>query len=201
MASSAAAATLRGSGGISVNGSTVIPTSTVFKGDRIETAPNSAVTLSSNGSSVLVEQNSSLIFNGENVSFTTGGAIVKTTQGMVAKFQRIVITPGQSASRFQMLQMGNVLRVAALEGNLSIFDGRGGEIALNSGKQVDIPLGDKDKDDKAATDSPLPDSAAAGKVIYQTTTGPAVAGIGGVIAVALISMLAANQKAVSPSGP
>src|SRR5437868_13291053 len=90
MASSAAAAILRGNGGISVNGSAVTPTSTVFKGDRIDIAPNSTVTLSTNGSSVLVEQNSSLIFNGENVSFTSGGAIVKTAQGMVAKFQRVV---------------------------------------------------------------------------------------------------------------
>ncbi|MCU1285745.1 MAG: hypothetical protein JWO13_2095 [Acidobacteriales bacterium] len=197
---STTAAMLRGSGGVSVNGSTVTPTSTVFKGDVIETAPNSVATLSTNGSSILVEQNSSLVFNGENVSFSNGAATVKTTQGMTAKFRCVSITPAQSASRFQLLQMGNMLRVSALEGNLAVLDGRGGAIALASGKEVDIPLDDKD-DKGAVADSPNTPNPVGPNIVYQSTRGPAIAGTAGVITVALTAMLAATQHAVSPSGP
>ena len=198
------AAMLHGNGSVSVNGNAVMPTSTVFTGDRIETAPNSALTLTTNGSSVLVGQNSSLIFNGETVSFSMGSAVVKTTQGMVAKFQRVVITPGQSATRFQLLQKGNMLTVAALEGNLSIFDGRGGEIALSSGKQVDIALDNKDRDDKTAggdvqnptpTPTPAPDPNTSGIMAGM------IAGSGAVMGVALTAILSMTQKPVSPSGP
>src|SRR5437879_10445853 len=81
---SASAATLYGSGRVSVNGNAVMPTTTVFGGDLIETAPNAVANLTMNGSSILVGQNSSLVFNGQGVSFASGAAVLQTSQGMAA---------------------------------------------------------------------------------------------------------------------
>src|SRR5436309_3365646 len=96
-----AAAVLHGSGGVSVNGGAVTPTTTVFAGDHIDTAPDSAANLSMNGSSVLVNQSSSLIYSGQSMNFTAGGATIKTEQAMGAKFQRVTITPSQSVAKYQ----------------------------------------------------------------------------------------------------
>src|SRR5882757_5374130 len=146
-----AAATLHGNAGVSVNGNAVTPTSTVFGGDRIETAPNSAASLTMNGSSVLVGQNSNLVYNGQSVSFASGGAVVQTSQGMSAKFDRVDITPNQASAKFRLEQKGNILTVSALEGNVSIANGTK-NLALNAGQQVDIDLKAQDRSKSAGNE-------------------------------------------------
>src|SRR4051812_20211528 len=136
---SAAAATLHGNGGVSVNGNPVMPTTTVFGGDVIETASNSAANLTMNGSSVLVGQNSSVVFNGQGVSFASGGAVLQTSQGMPAQFHGVTVTPSQAAAKFKLQQKGHTLNVAALEGNLTIANGTN-SFALPAGKSVDVNL-------------------------------------------------------------
>jgi hypothetical protein len=210
----AAAATLHGNGGVSVNGNAVTPTSTVFGGDRIETAPNSAASLTMNGSSVLVGQNSNLIYNGPNVSFAAGGAAVQTSQGMAAKFDHVAITPNQPSAKFRFQQNGSMLTVVAMEGSLSIVNGTK-NLALNAGQQVDIDLNAKDAR-KAAGDepglsnagtsgtgagSPAPQGGSGGGASTLSTTGSALAASGAVIGVAIAGIIAVSQKAISPSGP
>src|SRR5437016_969698 len=81
-----AAGMLRSNGGVSVNGSPVTPVTTVFAGDRIETAPKAVGSVSVNGSSLLLEENSSVVFNGQDMDFYCGGGTVQTTQGMSARY-------------------------------------------------------------------------------------------------------------------
>jgi hypothetical protein len=185
---SAAAATLHGNGGVSVNGNPVMPTTTVFGGDVIETAPNAAANLTMNGSSVLVGQSSSVVFNGQSVSFASGGAVLQTSQGMAAQFHSVTITPSQPAAKFKLQQKGHTLNVAALEGNLSIVNGTS-SIGLAAGKSVDINL-----------DAPTQDSS--GKTATATNvSGGLIAGAGAVVAVAVAGIVAVSQKPVSPAGP
>jgi hypothetical protein len=183
---SAAAATLHGNGGVSVNGNPVMPTTTVFGGDMIETAPNAAANLTMNGSSVLVGQNSSVVFNGQGVSFASGGAVLQTSQGMAAQFKSVTITPSQPAAKFKLQQKGHTLNVAALEGNLSIVNGTS-NLSLAAGKSVDINLDAPQGSNTAATSADL--------------TGGLIAGAGAVVAVAVAGIVAVSQKPVSPSGP
>jgi hypothetical protein len=203
-----AAATLHGNGGVSVNGNAVTPTSTVFGGDRIETAPNSAASLTMNGSSVLVGQNSNLIYNGPSVSFASGGAAVQTSQGMGAKFDHVAITPNQPSAKFRFQQNGTMLTVVAVEGSLSIANGTK-NLALNAGQQVDIDLNAKDRK-KAGADEPGSSSTDAQgsstnpnptPVDNGNVTGTMIAGAGAVIGVAIAGIVAVSQKAISPSGP
>jgi hypothetical protein len=185
---SAAAATLHGNGGVSVNGNPVMPTTTVFGGDMIETAPNAAANLTMNGSSVLVGQNSSLVFNGQGVSFASGTAVLQTSQGMAAQFHSVTITPSQPSAKFKLQQRGHTLNVAALEGNLSIVNGIS-SFDLTAGKSIDIDLNAKD------SDSGVPQPA------DSTNAGGIIAGAGAVLAVAIAGIVAVSQKPVSPAGP
>jgi hypothetical protein len=183
---SAAAATLHGNGGVSVNGNPVMPTTTVFGGDQIATAPNAAANLTMNGSSVLVGQNSSLVYNGQGVNFTSGSATLQTTQGMAAQFHSVTITPNQPLAKFKLQQKGNTLNVAALEGNLSIAKGTS-SFALPAGKSMDINL------DEPPQGGNIPSSS--------TISGGLIAGLGAVAAAAITGIVAVSQKPVSPSGP
>jgi len=209
----AAAATLHGNGGVSVNGNAVTPTSTVFGGDRIETAPNSAANLTMNGSSVLVGQNSNLVYNGPTVSFASGGAAVQTSQGMAAKFDHVAITPNQPSAKFRFQQNGNMLTVVAMEGSLSIVNGTK-NLALNAGQQVDIDLNAKDARKAAGDEIGSSNTSTSGtgagspaqggssqSASNFTTTGSILAASGAVMGVAIAGIVAVSQKAISPSGP
>jgi hypothetical protein len=202
-----AAATLHGSGGVSVNGNPVTPTSTVFGGDRIETAPNSAASLTMNGSSVLVGQNSNLVYNGQSVSFASGGAVVQTSQGMSAKFDHVDITPNQASAKFRLEQKGHILTVSALEGNVSIANGTK-HLALNAGQQVDIDLNAQVQKKSAGTELDSSNTGASGTADSQTvlipgdnTAGTMIAAGGAVAAVAIAGIVAVSQKPISPNGP
>jgi hypothetical protein len=215
------AAMLHGAGGVSVNGSAVMQTSTVFSGDTIETAPNSSASLSMSGSSVLVTEKSSLVFNGRDVSFASGGGIVKTAQGFSARFWQVNVSPAKSTARFQLLQKGNVLNVAALEGDVSILNGNK-SIALQAGQSVDIPLVEQEQKGRkragAAQDSNQ--GGGVGSANSSTATGApeppqgggtagsawdvnkgVIAGSISVSAVAITGILLVTHKPISPSGP
>jgi hypothetical protein len=197
------AATLHGNGGVSVNGNAVMPITTVFGGDRIETAPNSAASLTMNGSSVLVGQNSNLIYNGPGVSFSSGRGVIQTSQGLGAKFAGVAITPNQPAAKFQLEQKGDILTVAALEGSLSIADGAN-VISLNPGQQVDVDLKAKDRKKAGGADVPSSPSQAgsvSGTVSQGVSAGTVMAASGTVMAVAITGIIAVSQKPISPSGP
>jgi hypothetical protein len=212
---STAAAMLHGNGGVSVNGSSVMQTTTVFSGDRIETAPNSSVNLSMNGSSILVSEKSSLIFNGADVSFASGGAIVKTTQGLSARFRQVNVAPSKLMARFQLLQKGNILKVAALEGDLAIANGNK-NIALVAGQSVDIPLSEQERQSGDRTEvaqnsdggSGTADSSAPSPDPRQAQPLPAGSDktgliVGGIEAtgVAIAGLVLVSQKPISPKGP
>src|SRR5437763_15121132 len=87
--SAAAAGMLRSNGGVSVNGAPVTPVTTVFAGDRIETAPKAGGNLTVNSSSLLLDENSSLVFNGQGMDFQCGGGTIQTTQGLAARYGRM----------------------------------------------------------------------------------------------------------------
>jgi hypothetical protein len=202
------AATLHGNGGVSVNGNAVTSTSTVFSGDRIETAPNSVASLTMQGSSVLVVQDSNLIYNGQSVSFASGGAVVQTSQGLSAKIDHVDIRPNQSSAKFRFQQNGNILTVGALEGNLSIANGTK-NLGLNAGQQIDIDLRAQDRRKAAADDpsasSPTTSGGSADPKQIPLDSGNVtkgmIAGAGAVMAVAIAGLIAASQKAISPNVP
>src|SRR3954471_11840827 len=138
MLGAATAAMLRSNGGVSVNGSPVTPVTTVFAGDRIETAPNAAGSITVNGSSLLLNENSSMVFNGEGMDFQCGGGTIRTTQGLTSRYGRMLVKPANDAARYRVQQTGATLQVSALEGNLSLNDGVK-SFNLVAGNSMNIP--------------------------------------------------------------
>ncbi len=211
---SATAGMLRSNGGVSVNGSPVNPVTTVFAGDRIETAPQAGASLTMNGSSLLLDPNSSLTFTGEEMDFYCGGGTVQANQSLSARFGRVAVKPTKGSARFQVQQSGEILKVSAIDGNLTVSDGMK-TMNLAPGNSTSLPnLGcgqmaknttpqDITNDTNAAQDSspqsaPAPNSTGTTSGVY---TKGMLSAPAAVLGVAITGIILVNQHPVSPNKP
>jgi hypothetical protein len=212
-AASAAAAMLRSNGGVSVNGSPVNPVTTVFAGDRIETAPQAAASLTMNGSSLLLDQNSSLTFTGDEMSFYCGGGTVQASQGLSARFGRVAVKPAKGTARFQVQQSGEMLKVSAIDGSLTVSDGAK-TIDLAAGNSTTLPNLGCGQMAKNTPQNITSGNANANPSPTSSPTQPATApqspsgwtrGMiippSAVLATSIAGFILVNQNPVSPSGP
>jgi hypothetical protein len=211
-----AAAMLRSNGGVSVNGSPVTPVTTVFAGDRIETAPQAAASLTMNGSSLMLDPNSSLVFTGNEMNFYCGGGTVQAGQGLSARFGRVAVTPAKGTARFQVQQSGDTLKVSAIDGPLALSDGATtmnlaagnsaslpnmgcGQLAKNIPQNtVNMNSGNMNPGVNGAPNPPPIASAQTPAPVY--TRGMLVAPAA-VLGVAVTGIVLIQQHPVSPSGP
>jgi hypothetical protein len=214
LASNAAAAMLRSNGGVSVNGSPVNSVTTVFAGDRIETAPQAGASLTVNGSSLLMDANSSMLFSGDEMNFYCGGGTIQTAQGLSARFGRMAVKPAKGTARFQVQQSGAELRVSALDGDLSVFDGEK-TINLTPGNSASVPnLGcgqlakniPQDIVNNSVNNVPnappnSPPVASAPTTGTHVWTRGMLAAPSAVMGVAVTGIILIQQHPVSPSGP
>src|SRR5260221_11154505 len=81
----ATAGMLRSNGGVSVNGAAVTPLTTGVAGDRIETAPQAAGSLTIGRTSLILDPNSSMGFSGQGLDFYFGGGQIPADQGTLAR--------------------------------------------------------------------------------------------------------------------
>lgn len=120
-------------GDVSVNGSKVGHSISVFKGDTVQTAKDSQVTLALNGSTVSLPANSGIRYTDNQViNIGCGAAAVKTTTGLTSKVGGLTIHPSSPDANYDVVSNGKELKIAARQGNLSLQAG---------GKSVTIPAG------------------------------------------------------------
>ena len=130
------AAMLYAKGRVTVNGSAAPNSQAVFAGDQIRTGKDSVVTIALQGSNVTVMANSGVVLGENSITVGEGRAVVITSRGMVASVGGLRISPaaGQKA-RFEVVQLDRRVQVSALEGRLSISDGKQTTM-LDAGKQL-----------------------------------------------------------------
>jgi len=120
----ATSAMLVASGDVSVNGSRIERATAVFPGDKVQTGPNALATLTSQGSSVTVAANSSLVFSRSFVNVLCGSALIATSRGMSVRVSNLLVQPARGAqARFQINQHEGQLQIIAREGTLAIDNG------------------------------------------------------------------------------
>ena len=199
---------LRSSGGVSVNGAPVTPVTTVFSGDRIETAPQAGGNLTVGGSSLSLSENSSLLFTTQGMDFQCGGGTIQTSQGLAARFGRTTIKPAKDAARYRVQQNGASLQVTALDGDLSLTEGAR-EFNLPAGKSATVAyngcvaqMAKADVQDAVtktqAADggTPPPIGPANNSTLHGVITGSSV-----IAGVTVTGVILVNQNPASPSHP
>lgn len=188
LATDAPAAMLFATGSVMLNGSGAPRNTALFAGDSVKTVKDSAATLTANGSTVMVDPDSAIVFRGDGVELSYGAALVTTKKGMSAKVRNLTVAPaGSDATTYRVTRASGRVLVAALRGSVAISDG--------STKAVV-----KEGDSTALPDPQPPQGAGAGGnalVTIPPTAAVAVA-LGGALIGAIVSVAATGKPSSPP---
>lgn len=141
LAASDGAAVLNSSGAVVVNGSDAPKTTALFKGDTVRTPGGALVTISSPGSTVLLPQNSQVIFQGNALGLEEGTASVSTSTGMTIQASQYSIAPATGGTaKYEIRRSGNSVLVHASSGALTVHES-GKTISVAQGATVTLSSG------------------------------------------------------------
>ena len=196
----APSAILYANGPVSVNGTVVVRSTSVFDGDRIVTRNNAAGTLSMSGTAVLVQGDTAIVFGKAGLQIHYGGASIKTTQGMAASVGDIQVVPLATAVRYRVVEDKGVVNIVALEGNLTIQQGSR-NLALAAGNSIILRCGTCNVAGAAASAPPAPaPPVTPGTESHETRKG-LIIGLVGTGTAAGIAAAVMSQMSQSPAGP
>lgn len=108
-----------------MNGKPVSNTTTIFAGDRIQTAADGVATLSSQGVMVQMDPNTTAIFSGRSLDVGCGNAMVTTSVGTMVRVAGITTTPAaQNTTKVLVSQMNGTVKITAQDNWAVVNDGR-----------------------------------------------------------------------------
>jgi hypothetical protein len=108
-------------GGVWVNGSEVADSTAVFPGDLLETKPGAVANLDAEGSSVLIQPESVVKFQGNSLSLEHGGVTVETSTAMSVRVNCIKIEPTSSQrTQYETIDVSGTVKVAAHKDDVNV---------------------------------------------------------------------------------
>lgn len=116
-------AMLYATGAVTLNGAPAAKSMSVFSGDRIDTAAESAVSINRSGSSLVVDPNSSVQYQSDGFTVLKGTARARTSKGMSAHAGGLSVIPKDNAALFDVSSDGKTVLVTSREGTLLLTDG------------------------------------------------------------------------------
>ena len=189
--------------GVLLNGGLAPQSSAMFAGDRVTTTSTSAANVVLQGSSVVLDPQSTLLYEGDFFDLSAGSASVITRNQMQGRSGGVTVTPSAPVeTHYRIAHENGRLLVAALTGSVRVVD-HGTETLLAAGNAMSFAEDQPDQNDKRhdkRKDIPPPISpggvAPGGAILI----GAAVAGVaGGAVAIILLTTQGPCQK-VSPEG-
>lgn len=116
-------AMLDASGDVTLNGNPARASTSVFAGDRIDTAGASVVSINSRGTSLVVDPNSSIQYEANGFTILKGMSRVRTSRAMIVHAGALSVTPKAKQALFDISNDGKTVLVASREGVLTLVDG------------------------------------------------------------------------------
>jgi hypothetical protein len=116
-------AMLEASGDVTLNGTPARASSSVFAGDRIDTASASVVSINGRGTSLVVDPRSSIQYEANGFSILRGMSRVRTSRAMVVHAGPLSVMPKANQALFDISNDGKTVLVASREGVLTLTDG------------------------------------------------------------------------------
>jgi len=185
------AALLSGKGSVKVNGRTVPQSSVAYVGDKIETANDATVTLTTASSVTTLAADSSIFYRGTTLQMVFGHVQVKADKSVQAYLGNLRIMPADKEARFQMRQDGETLILAALHGPLAVTDGVHAMV-LAEGEMMTRRVRDLEPAAWAARTPPAPALAKAG-IPSGWLIAAIAAGVGGGAAAGIVAANGSSQ--------
>jgi hypothetical protein len=139
-------AILRTQGGVWVNGYEARDSSAIFAGDLLETKPGFSASLTLDGSTVLIQQETVAKFQGDLLVLDHGGVSVGTSKGFKVKVKCITVVP--------VLNEWTQYDVTDVNGNVQVS-------ALKSDVNVEQAVGERKASASASAPTSLPPAASA----------------------------------------
>jgi hypothetical protein len=136
------AAVLHSKGGVYVNGSEAVDASTIFSGDFLETRPGFAATLDAQGSSILVQPESALKFQGNSIFLDHGSVSVGTSTAFSVRVNCLNVEPvnGEQRTEYDASDSQGTILVAAKKNDVKITQ-TGSQLQEASKKTVSFGSG------------------------------------------------------------
>lgn len=191
-----------------VNGAHVPRTSSaIFSGDLLQTHAGTVANINAPGSTVTVQSDSLVQFEGGSVKIEHGGVFVSTSKSLMTTAGGVSVTPASAAwTEFNVIDVDGLVKIAARKGDVTITDGTE-TITLAQGQETtraeqtdDSAKDGKDKKDKKKNKKQQVGAAPAaggGALNSSIAIGVGAAAIAGVSAWVLIQ----SSTPASPSAP
>jgi len=130
-------------GAVLLNGVPAPESSAVFSGDQVTTGKSSAANLVLNGSSVVVDPESTVLYEGNSFVLQGGGASVMTSKSMAARYGHVSVVPAAAVQTdYRVVQVQNNLVIAAELGAVKVID-KEGETLVPQGKVMTVAFDDQ----------------------------------------------------------
>src|SRR5438105_5406989 len=124
LAADSGAAMLYAKGTAWINGASVPRSSAVFPGDLVQTKPDAVVHINATGSSVMIQSDSLVKYEGNAVSVEHGAVTVSTTNGMSIRDGGVGVVPVSSAQTvFEVRDVSGTVEIMARTGDVSVSTG------------------------------------------------------------------------------
>jgi hypothetical protein len=205
LAADTGAAVVHSKGGVWVNGTEVADSTAIFPGDLLETKPGSVANLDAEGSSVLIQAESVVKFQGNSLSLEHGSVSVGTSTGMSVHVNCIKVEPlSNDRTQYDVADVSGAVQVAAHKNDVNITQ----SIALrkatpesSSSPSAVVHEGQQATRDETTACGAAPRPAGAGNGLNTKWIEIGAAAGGGVLALCLLLCRGSKSTSVSPSQP
>jgi len=204
------AAMLYTSGAAWINGAHVPRSSSaIFSGDLLQTRYDSVANINQPGSSITVQSDSLVQFEGLAVKIEHGGVTVSTSREVATTAGDVKVTPASTSwTEFSVVDTDGSVHIAARKGDLLIADGKE-TFTLQQGQETtrpeNAPPSDNDQNTTDEKGKKKKRKVLAGAVPAATggaLNSPIAVGIGGGVILGVATwVLLQNQSPASPSAP
>src|ERR1700682_3085846 len=174
LAGEEASAMLYTNGAAWLNGSEVPKSAAVFSGDMLQTRSDSAASIQSVGSNVMVKADSLGKFEGLAVELEHGAVRGTTSRGLAARAGDVTVKPAANTwTEFQVTDVDGRVQIAANKGDLTVQDDKGTTTVTQGQQTTRDDTTDTEKKKKKRRHGAGAATAAGGGIMSST---PGVAG-------------------------
>jgi len=200
MGQDSAAAVLRSNGGVMLNGNAAPVSSALFKDDNIQTQPAATAKIDATGSTVDVQPETFLQFEGDELALQHGTLQLITSRGMKVRVGCLRVVPiNMDWTQYDVTDVDGKVTVVAHKNDVKI-ESRGARLPKNrpGGRSEDIVhAGERaTRSDSCGADIPSQAPASGGVLNSPKVIWAAV----GVITVGVTCWILCENEPISPSG-
>jgi hypothetical protein len=204
LAAETGSAVVHSTGGVWVNGSEVVDSSTIFPGDLLQTKPGFVANLDSEGSSVLIQPESVVEFHGNFVTLVHGTVSVGTSTSMGVHVNCLQVEPvSGNRTQYDVTDTNGAVLVAAHKSDVTIKQGGTLTKASKQGgsfQSATVKEGEQAtrKESEACAGGPRPPAAghALNPKLLEIGSGAA-----GVVILCVLLCRSSTKPSISPSDP